>query len=1297
MQATVRVRTDQAGFCTYRASRGKSFSSNLPDLRNNGNTDARTGSIIIGPDHIFVLGTRKGDDALASSSSYWVGVTCGADPEASQTFNTRAIPWGNTAPDPIPFNASKFGNRDYPSIDWFNPQKGQIDPITGVEFWRVTQPGFVQGQISLAANKSGVLGRPIDASGTGKWANLTDVTSNGAAFSTGTGGAGDKVFIPLASGMNCAGSSNFPIGSWSEFGCTLDDISFDVYCGNASVPGIALTMQLSADGGQTVVGTPIVTSACPTTAPVKLGTYPQLKPNPPFLGWGYAPRKYLAGPPGSVKGHGTVNVANSVVTLQNVDLPQEFFDTDWTAGTPILMNNTYYHIASVQGANQLTLVEDTGSLTGVDYSGAAFGLVITKSSNGNAASVSVGANYSYSHIVYHDFTGILPLLNKGAVKVSKSADGSQTFSPPLKGYLGYASSGMGFVSIYLWIPYNSDGSVRAEVRYLSYGQKPLSSPRFHAKGDKFYNVQLGSPVLFDGVDGNTLYSANTYGGQIFKLTYDDSQPGCAGYVAFVPYTGFGLYNPNNGTPLNDDCFQWNNQTPVSQGRDLTTQIKNAYLTGKNINGEMVGPAHPGFDFGWMNGSSFSVLDGGYFAGQMQAYQDGICIIAGFRASDSVLTMISDSWNSGDARFSGCHSLIMSMGTTKFLTGHPLNATGLTNAVFPNEFRSDVVKVNRHGFGSQPLWDCHGCPAGPRQNTTIAWNEAYTCPDNLPAPYRSLSGTTNCIQLKVNTPPCQHTPNSTYHFPDGKTERDEYPCVTPGFGVANANYSKLQDFQLTDEFAENGNDQQEHMALVAGPAYNGANDIDLWMLRWKGFNYLAPLLKCPQCADKDANRHHDDPWWIFENPRNSSGGTALVFRADLPNTTPRKDNPRRSASHGAPGAGSVDGHYSFVAGGGPNNSYSGFSDRAPDSQIFAPFEQIGHYWPTFAGSQNGPGAGVSQSYPSMTYAPGSANPPFLTDYRHVNSAGVGSEIAPIRIGAAINVTAVRGTTKSYRLSNGLRGYYDKLDYKRLGIMAVAGHYVLQDVSGPTTNNTRDFPDWSVCRALRTNECFLGSTAGDYYITVPRLDVHTQSTCVPSQNSRVTPCVFQPDPWMGQIVQIEIGKNDPQRTRKFGYAGNIPLAQYGYSNCRATPDATMMFCNGPWPYDAVRADWWMYKISPQPAHDNIDRTTFVPIPIPVVGVAGASYVRARFGYHENGANLLHCMPYSQDCSTEIPSASPTDPYSFTNEAVTRQSCLAGTACTVAIPALSNRVLYYVVDYLDGSGNILSSKPKQAVAVP
>jgi hypothetical protein len=99
----------------------------------------------------------------------------------------------------------------------------------------------------------------------------------------------------------------------------------------------------------------------------------------------------------------------------------------------------------------------------------------------------------------------------------------------------------------------------------------------------------------------------------------------------------------------------------------------------------------------------------------------------------------------------------------------------------------------------------------------------------------------------------------------------------------------------------------------------------------------------------------------------------------------------------------------------------------------------------------------------------------------------------------------------------------------------------------------------------------------------------------------------------------------------------------------------------------------------------------------GVPFAVNIRARFGYLENGGDLLRCTAYAEDCSTEIPGASASDPYSFSNESVTRQNCANGAPCSITIPSLPNRVLYYVIDRLDAGGNVVTSIAIQAVAVP
>ncbi len=217
-----------------------------------------------------------------------------------------------------------------------------------------------------------------------------------------------------------------------------------------------------------------------------------------------------------------------------------------------------------------------------------------------------------------------------------------------------------------------------------------------------------------------------------------------------------------------------------------------------------------------------------------------------------------------------------------------------------------------------------------------------------------------------------------------------------------------------------------------------------------------------------------------------------------------------------------------------------------------------------------------------------------------------------------------------------------------------------------------------------------------MSLPKADV--ESSCASSQFTQAIPCLYQPAPWSGQSIEFRIDRTDFSgvTTRKFGFVHGHPGTTYEYSNCRPTADAQFMFCPGYW-LDGVRTEWLAYRIPPAFPADSVNRTTFVPVNVTYQGVAFASQIRARFGYLENGGDLLRCTAYAQDCSTEIPSGTPSDPYSFTNESVTRQTCANGAACAITIPSLPNRVLYYVIDRLDASGNIVTSSSVQAVAVP
>jgi hypothetical protein len=549
-------------------------------------------------------------------------------------------------------------------------------------------------------------------------------------------------------------------------------------------------------------------------------------------------------------------------------------------------------------------------------------------------------------------------------------------------------------------------------------------------------------------------------------------------------------------------------------------------------------------------------------------------------------------------------------------------------------------------------------------------------------------------VKVTTPPCNATPNSTYVFPDGKIEKDEFPCTTPGFSVADPARSKLMDIQPGDWLRERRTGQLNEQFVALKVNYNGTNDIDIWLLRWARHNYLLPLLNN---GDDYVPVYDVRPngWFLSMAPSLNVGPSSIAI--DLSAGGAAKwlpDNGQRAGCHGVIGPGTVPGLYIYAEPCDPP-TYRGQFNVSPAAMIFQPFLPMGAGYPGFAGSSAGVNRGVVQNYNNNSWWFGAADPPFQLDFRHLNPAfGAGPENLNSGIGAPRSLTLFPGTGKSYQITDTVSA--GPSDYKRLPLHGYAGHYLLKDVSGPATGNTSDLPDYSVCRAWNAGECFANSAVGNLYVTVP--GAYADSYCRSDQFTLPAPCAFQLTPFAGQVLQFRTDKLDASglTVRKLGYVHGMPGLQYQFSNCRATPDAAFAFCVADW-LDGVRSEWVALRLNPMPGPDSINRTTFVPVQLVRQGVVGASYIRARFGYLENGGSLLRCTAYQAECSTEIPSDSARDPYSFTTERVTRQRCPVGATCTITIPAISNRMLYYVIDRLDSNGNAVTSYPMQVMPVP
>src|SRR5262249_16769622 len=148
------------------------------------------------------------------------------------------------------------------------------------------------------------------------------------------------------------------------------------------------------------------------------------------------------------------------------------------------------------------------------------------------------------------------------------------------------------------------------------------------------------------------------------------------------------------------------------------------------------------------------------------------------------------------------------------------------------FEMAVTAVNRAAFGQTASWTNTGVGAG----TAIAANEAYACPTGLAQSLINLGASGNhCIQVKVSSEPCSHTPGTAAIYPAGKSEAQQFPCTaSDGTTVVNPAWSKLQNVAEGDWLRVNQNyNDYDEVFIVAKKDVVSASEINLWLVRGGG--------------------------------------------------------------------------------------------------------------------------------------------------------------------------------------------------------------------------------------------------------------------------------------------------------------------------------------------------------------------------------------------------------------------------------------------------------------------------------
>ncbi len=295
----------------------------------------------------------------------------------------------------------------------------------------------------------------------------------------------------------------------------------------------------------------------------------------------------------------------------------------------------------------------------------------------------------------------------------------------------------------------------------------------------------------------------------------------------------------------------------------------------------------------------------------------------------------------------------------------------------------------------------------------------------------------------------------------------------------------------------------------------------------------------------------------------------------------------------------------------------------------------------------------------------------------------------QIATSSTVTKIAGKTYLYKLAASATS---NLNPRLQALLMTSGTHPVVDVS-PAVLQDAPVDNYKGCYVLNANDCQAGSVPGEVYMNVP---FAAAPYCFLSR--------FSPTPTLSDVCItlntvtahhiIQSGEffddNNGALVRRLTRGFSPYKTEIVYWNVRALPDAKWVY----WVstnVGGVRNELMMLKPPPLPGLQSVNRGTFINVPIKLGPAAGMLAARARFGYAENGASSsFYCTPRQVACTTSAPAGTP---FVWSDETQLPQSCTTG--CTVNIPVIPGRVVYYVIERQAASG-AWSSGATQAIAV-
>jgi hypothetical protein len=288
----------------------------------------------------------------------------------------------------------------------------------------------------------------------------------------------------------------------------------------------------------------------------------------------------------------------------------------------------------------------------------------------------------------------------------------------------------------------------------------------------------------------------------------------------------------------------------------------------------------------------------------------------------------------------------------------------------------------------------------------------------------------------------------------------------------------------------------------------------------------------------------------------------------------------------------------------------------------------------------------------------------------------------------------------------------INRKTVATGASCGSHPLIDLSAPNSTIASDISQsYTYCVSRVNGECQPGSSVGDIFVNCPGV---VWQYCSGSGIHGGAPlgvgndiCVGNIGPSANAIRQFALappGGSDPYGayTRNLVSATTRLRMVSGFENNRVLPDSSWLLFRAEW-LNYQREDMWMAKLPCYPGaagcpSDAFNRGEFIPMSINIPAHTGVETALVEFGYQEYGPpSSFNCTTRNDSClaATSSISGPPySSPFYFISEQPAGIAC--STGCTIVIPAISQRMLFYRVAYLKG-GKAFGTSGTSVVNVP